>query len=132
MASTHAELPDIVRLQLRKPVNWNWKISLCKSSPNIILPVIQLFDCKKQLLVETGEDENLLQSCWGSTLNCSNTDIVTRQYNLKNVRRSRSDTVVRNKQKGKKGIENFCIVIDCSELLDEMETNSSYSFQSTL
>lgn len=46
-------LDDIIRLQLRKPRKWNWELSTSKSSPHIPLPIIQLFDDKKNLLVET-------------------------------------------------------------------------------
>lgn len=44
---------DVIRLQLRKPKHWKWELSTSRSSPHIPLPVIQLFDEKKNLLVET-------------------------------------------------------------------------------
>lgn len=46
-------IPEVIRLQLRKPKTWNWELSTSKSSPHIPLPIIQLYDNKRNLLVET-------------------------------------------------------------------------------
>ncbi|XP_074039164.1 uncharacterized protein [Leptinotarsa decemlineata] len=58
MPSSGTTIPEIIRLQLRKPKSWHWELSTSKSSPHIILPVIQLYDYKGQLLVETADNED--------------------------------------------------------------------------
>lgn len=98
MAAVETEIPQIIRLQLRKPKSWNWELSTSKSSPHIVLPVIQLFDYKGQLLVEASDGGNALRRCWSSSnqssiANASNASLPKKKNDLKNVRRSRSDTV---------------------------------------
>lgn len=58
--------PDIIKLQLRKPKNWNWELSTSKSSPHISLPTIQLYDYKGKLLVEAN-DNGMQRRTWHST-----------------------------------------------------------------
>lgn len=52
---------DIIKLQLRKPRNWNWQLSTSRSSPHIALPVVQLYNSKGKLLAETPGIPNPLQ-----------------------------------------------------------------------
>ncbi|XP_049820351.1 uncharacterized protein LOC109609094 isoform X2 [Aethina tumida] len=59
-------LQDIIRLQLRKPKNWNWELSTSKSSPHISLPVIQLYDSKGNLLVQTKDTRCTQRQSWHS------------------------------------------------------------------
>jgi hypothetical protein len=45
----------VIRLSLRKPPHWKWKLTTSASSPAIILPVIRLLDENGDLLLDTGE-----------------------------------------------------------------------------
>ncbi|XP_053950221.1 probable serine/threonine-protein kinase nek3 [Anastrepha ludens] len=46
------ELANVLSLQLRKPKHWRWELSTSRSSANIALPRILLYDHKGQLLVD--------------------------------------------------------------------------------
>lgn len=48
---------NIIKLQLNKPKNWNWELSTLNTNENIRLPIIQLYDNKKKLLVQTSPYE---------------------------------------------------------------------------
>lgn len=50
---SRVETQNIIKLQLKKPRNWNWELSTLNTSSSIPLPIIQLYDNKKKLLVET-------------------------------------------------------------------------------
>lgn len=99
MATVDTGIPEVIRLQLRKPKSWNWELSTSKSSPHIVLPIIQLLDYKGQLLVEACDEGNALRRCWSSSnhsniANSLNINLPRqRRTSSKNVRRSRSDTV---------------------------------------
>lgn len=54
---------NIIKLQLNKPKNWNWELSTLNTSQNIALPIIQLYDNKKNLLVQTSPYE---RKSWNS------------------------------------------------------------------
>lgn len=56
-SQVHAEddLSPVIRLSLRKPQHWKWKLTTSASSPAIILPVIRLLDENGDLLLDTGE-----------------------------------------------------------------------------
>lgn len=58
-------LQEVIKLQLKKPKAWNWQLSTSKSSPHITLPIIQLYDSKGQLVVET-KDDGQKRSSWHS------------------------------------------------------------------
>ena len=45
----------VIRLSLRKPRDWKWKLTTSASSPAIVLPVIRLMDEHGDVLVDTGE-----------------------------------------------------------------------------
>jgi len=45
----------VIRLSLRKPRDWKWKLTTSASSPAIIFPVIQLTDEHGEVLLDTGE-----------------------------------------------------------------------------
>ncbi|CAH0553789.1 unnamed protein product [Brassicogethes aeneus] len=68
MATMETEnfLQDIIKLQLRKPKNWNWQLSTSKSSPHIALPIIQLYDAKGKLLVQTKDNGCTQRQSWHS------------------------------------------------------------------
>lgn len=103
MAAVDSEIPEIIRLQLRKPKSWNWQLSTSKSSPNIVLPIIQLFDYKGQLLVEATDDGNVLRRCWSSSNHSSIANSLNineprrRRSNSSKIRKSRSDTTFQSK-----------------------------------
>jgi len=44
----------VIRLSLRKPRDWNWKLTTSASSPAIIFPVIRLTDEHGDVLLDTG------------------------------------------------------------------------------
>lgn len=46
----------IIRLSLRKPRDWKWKLTTSASSPAIIFPVIRLTDEHGEVLLDTGEE----------------------------------------------------------------------------
>jgi hypothetical protein len=54
-APVEEDLSPVIRLSLRKPPHWKWKLTTSASSPAIILPVIRLLDEKGDLLLDTGE-----------------------------------------------------------------------------
>ncbi|KAJ4433504.1 hypothetical protein ANN_15809 [Periplaneta americana] len=45
----------VIRLRLRKPRHWKWKLTTSASSPAIFLPVIRLLDERGDLLLDTRE-----------------------------------------------------------------------------
>ena len=45
----------VIRLSLRKPRDWKWKVTTSASSPAIIFPVIRLMDEHGEVLLDTGE-----------------------------------------------------------------------------
>lgn len=49
------DISPVIRLSLRKPQHWKWKLTTSASSPAIILPVIRLLDENGGLLLDTGE-----------------------------------------------------------------------------
>lgn len=87
--------PDIIKLQLRKPKNWNWELSTSKSSPHISLPTIQLYDYKGKLLVEA-HDNGIQRRTWHSNEYTSNNNDknVPRNY----LERCRSDILEMHKK----------------------------------
>lgn len=101
MAACETEIPEVIRLQLRKPKSWNWELSTSKSSPNIVLPIIQLFDYRGQLLVETTDQGNALRRCWSSSnhsnilKSCNNSRPGRKKDSSISMRRCRSDTAFR-------------------------------------
>lgn len=47
---------QLIKLSLKKPKKWNWKLTTSKSSSNIAFPTVQLYDdSNKKLLAETNE-----------------------------------------------------------------------------
>lgn len=50
---SRVEVQNVIKLQLKKPRSWNWELNTLNTSSSIPLPIIQLYDNKKQLLVET-------------------------------------------------------------------------------
>jgi hypothetical protein len=52
--STMEDCP-VIRLSLRKPREWNWRLTTSSSSPAIIFPVIRLTDERGDVLLDTGE-----------------------------------------------------------------------------
>lgn len=90
---------DIIKLQLKKPISWNWQLSTSKSSPHIALPIIQLFDAKGQLLLEA-RDSNQQRSTWHSSSASSVKDLnknkkTTTTRVQRHLQRCRSDTLSR-------------------------------------
>ncbi|XP_015840769.1 uncharacterized protein LOC660401 isoform X2 [Tribolium castaneum] len=57
---------EIIKLQLKKPKNWNWQLSTSKSSPHIALPIIQLYNSKGQLVVEAKDSGVTQRRSWHS------------------------------------------------------------------
>jgi hypothetical protein len=55
LAGSPKDRCPIIRLSLRKPRNWQWKLTTSASSPAIVLPVIRLTDEHGDLLLDTGE-----------------------------------------------------------------------------
>lgn len=66
------DLSEIIRLQLRKPKNWNWQLTTSKSSPHIALPAIHLYNAKGKLLLQTSDTEALKNSWCSCSLNTNN------------------------------------------------------------
>uniref|UniRef100_A0A6P7H655 Uncharacterized protein LOC114344785 isoform X2 n=1 Tax=Diabrotica virgifera virgifera TaxID=50390 RepID=A0A6P7H655_DIAVI len=91
-AATAAHMPETIKLQLRKPKSWHWELSTSKSSPNIILPVIQLYDYKGQLLVEAQDQGNTVRNVWGSNLGLNEDGRNGSSKRSRRLLRSRSDT----------------------------------------
>lgn len=86
-------LPEIIKLQLRKPKNWNWELSTSKSSPHIAFPIIQLYNSKGRLLVEA-RDAGLQRNTWHSS-DAQNAQINRNKYvesESRVLQRCRSDT----------------------------------------
>jgi hypothetical protein len=54
-AHSEENFSPVIRLSLRKPSHWKWKLTTSASSPAIILPVIRLLDEHGDLLFDTGE-----------------------------------------------------------------------------
>ena len=54
-ASSTTDRYPVIRLSLRKPREWNWKLTTSASSPAIIFPVIRLTDEHGDVLLDTGE-----------------------------------------------------------------------------
>lgn len=92
--TTPAELfQEIIKLQLKKPKNWNWQLSTSKSSPHISLPVIQLYNSKGQLVVEAKDSGVTQRRSWHSSKDT--TTNVRREYKEqtdRHLQRCRSDT----------------------------------------
>ena len=55
LAGSPMDRSPIIRLSLRKPRNWKWKLTTSASSPAIVLPVIRLTDEQGGVLLDTGE-----------------------------------------------------------------------------
>jgi hypothetical protein len=54
-ANVEEDLSPVIRLSLRKPQHWTWKLTTSASSPAIIVPAIRLLDEHGDLLIDTGE-----------------------------------------------------------------------------
>ncbi|RZC37795.1 peptidyl-prolyl cis-trans isomerase G [Asbolus verrucosus] len=92
---------EIIKLQLKKPKNWNWQLSTSKSSPHISLPIIQLYDSKGQLVVEAKDTGATQRRSWHSSnvhLKETTTTNIKRGYKEptdRHLQRCRSDTLER-------------------------------------
>ncbi|XP_031336354.1 tyrosine-protein phosphatase non-receptor type 13-like isoform X3 [Photinus pyralis] len=75
---------DVICLQLKKPKSWNWELSTSKSSPQIILPTIKLYNSKGELLLEA-KDHSLQRRSWNSS------DVDTEVSKLRQLKKSKSD-----------------------------------------
>lgn len=53
MPKIDENLDQIIKLKLRKPADWKWELNTSYSSPHIPLPIIQLYDSKNNLLIQT-------------------------------------------------------------------------------
>jgi hypothetical protein len=58
LAGGPVESCPVIRLSLRKPRDWKWKLSTSASSPAIIFPVIRLTDENGEVLLDTGEERD--------------------------------------------------------------------------
>ncbi|XP_034242243.1 uncharacterized protein LOC117645854 [Thrips palmi] len=45
--------PNVLRLSLRKPGDWQWQLRTSASSPALVIPAVQLYDHRGRLLVDT-------------------------------------------------------------------------------
>lgn len=90
------DLGEIIRLQLRKPKNWNWQLTTSKSSPHIALPAIHLYNAKGKLLLKT-TDTGALKNSWSScNLNATKKRDGGNSYSTslpRNLQRCRSDNL---------------------------------------
>ncbi|XP_057659904.1 uncharacterized protein LOC130896122 isoform X2 [Diorhabda carinulata] len=91
--ATASHIPEIIKLQLRKPKHWNWELSTSKSSPNITMPIIKLYDYKGNLLVEAKDNGTTTTSIYGSDLKLNEDNGSTKSAKRRrNLIRSRSDS----------------------------------------
>ncbi|XP_056643329.1 uncharacterized protein LOC130449497 isoform X2 [Diorhabda sublineata] len=91
--ATASHIPEIIKLQLRKPKHWNWELSTSKSSPNITMPIIKLYDYKGNLLVEAKDNGTTTTSIYGSDLKLNEDNGSTKSVKRRrNLIRSRSDS----------------------------------------
>ena len=67
-------LNNVLRLQLKKPKNWNWELTTSRSSPHISLPVVELYNSKGKLLAEARQKEQERRTWHGSVENQLNED----------------------------------------------------------
>ncbi|XP_050299748.1 uncharacterized protein LOC126738440 isoform X2 [Anthonomus grandis grandis] len=79
---------EIICLQLKKPKSWNWELKTSKSSPNIALPCIKLFDAKGRLLVESKSEGGVFRS----------SDVTRTKPIHSNHRRTKSDDISKDLQ----------------------------------
>lgn len=81
---------EIIKLQLKKPKNWNWELSTSKSSPHITLPIIQLYDSKGKLLIET-HDNGTQRRSWHSSSDDKHTTSTKLLREERHLERCKSD-----------------------------------------
>lgn len=84
---------EIIKLQLRKPKNWNWELSTSKSSPHIAVPIIQLYNSKGQLVLETKDSRVPKRQSWHSS------DIPVKQTTTTNVKKEYKEPADRRLQR---------------------------------
>ncbi|KAJ8911468.1 hypothetical protein NQ315_015235 [Exocentrus adspersus] len=100
MTQIKGDIPEIIRLQLRKPTNWGWELSTFKPSRNVSLPTIQLFNYKGELLVEAKDNGETERTWKSSTLpnkaSATNAKKESETSRARHLRRSRSDTLNHN------------------------------------
>lgn len=95
MTEIKGDIPEIIRLQLRKPTSWGWELSTFKPSRNVTLPTIQLYNYKGQLLVEARDNGETGRS-WRSSTMRDKGSAANAEKESGHLRRSRSDTLGRN------------------------------------
>lgn len=64
---SYNDYSNILKLSLRKPAKCNWELTTSKSSPNIFLPKIQLYDNKGRLLAQTNKADQVFKGGDNST-----------------------------------------------------------------
>ena len=88
---------EIIKLQLKKPKNWNWQLSTSKSSPHIALPIIQLYNSKGQLVLEAKDSGATQRRSWHSSDAPKETTANVKRENKeptqRHLQRCRSDTL---------------------------------------
>lgn len=100
-----AYLEDVLKLQLRKPKNWNWQLTTSRSSPHITIPVIQLYDAKGRLLLEAKDDSGQGRTWHSSDIirpeetTTSNVAEGYKETPLRHLQRCRSDALERHTTK---------------------------------
>lgn len=100
MTEIKDDIPEIIRLQLRKPTSWGWELSTFKPSRNVTLPTIQLYNYKGQLLVEAKDNGETERSWRSSTMpnkgSAANVEKESGAPGTRHLKRSRSDTLGQN------------------------------------
>lgn len=100
MTEIKGDIPEIIRLQLRKPTRWGWELSTFKPSRNVALPTIQLYNYKGQLLVEAKDNGETERSWRSSTIqnkgSAANAERESETPAAGHLKRSRSDTLGRS------------------------------------
>ncbi|KAF5304341.1 hypothetical protein FQA39_LY09720 [Lamprigera yunnana] len=128
-------LNDVIRLQLKKPKNWNWELSTSKSSPNIILPTVKLYNSKGKLLVEA-KDKSVQRRSWHSSdtkpiseIKNINNKTEKSNFNSKILTKSKSDIFHKKKYERKK--EDSVLLDNLnplrksnSEMLQQLKSNN--------
>lgn len=65
MPKYDTNMDQLIKLKLKKPREWKWELNTSYSSPHIPLPIIQLYDHKNNLLIETKSND---RKSWGNNL----------------------------------------------------------------
>lgn len=83
---SNVPLGGIIRLQLKKPKQWNWELTTSKSSPNISMPIFQLFDDHGNLLTEANDPNGCCRRSWDPTTVDKMTQpiLITRHKSMRN------------------------------------------------